>query len=287
VSAHTGRTGIKAMALTGFLPASYSDQRAFGPFKSAGVLMLISGRMFYLLPHDVRRIALALVDRDGFERLQEFRSTEVRAYDERRCVFVHIPKAAGISVATGLFGTPGGGHTHIGLYQLIFCRSEFKRYFKFAFVRNPWDRLFSAYEFLKAGGLNDIDRAWSQKHLGRFDSFENFVLNWVNERSILSEVHFIPQYKFVCAPFRRKLLVDFVGRYETLAHDFRILSRRINQREATIPHLNRTSGRERLDYREVYTPTMRRVVERVYRNDVELFEYSFDSAARDASVRAN
>lgn len=265
------------MALSSLLPASYADQRAFGPFKGAGTALLLAGRVFYVLPHDVRRTGVALFARDGFRRLQEFRNTEVRAYDEYGCIFVHIPKAAGISVAAGLFGTPGGGHTHIGLYQLIFARREFERYFKFAFVRNPWDRLFSAYEFLRGGGLNETDHTWSKTHLSRFVSFEDFVLNWVNDRNVLSEVHFVPQYRFVCAPFGRKMLVDFVGRYETLERDFAKVSAHINRTGATIPHLNKTSARERVDYREVYTADMRRVVERVYRADIELFEYSFDA----------
>lgn len=52
---------------------------------------------------------------------------------------------------------------------------KFERFFKFAFVRNPWDRLVFTYFFLKNGGVNEMDRRFAAEHLARYDGFAAFV----------------------------------------------------------------------------------------------------------------
>jgi hypothetical protein len=262
----------------------YRDERAFSPFSSAWRVALVPGRLFYLLPHDVRRNTIALTAPGRFRALQELRRGEsasqysLRPFDEYRCIFVHLPKVAGVSIAKSLFGGLGGSHSHIGLYQVVFSRHEFDSYFKFTFVRNPWDRLLSAYAFLRSGGMHESDRRWSRAHLAQFPTFKDFVLGWVNEENVLSYIHFVPQYRFVCAPFSRRLLVDFVGRYEYLERDFAHVQSRLGIDGVALAHHNKGPGPEkRGDFRDHYNATTRRIVERVYRTDLELFGYSFDS----------
>ena len=86
-------------------------------------------------------------------RIADLRGRGVyRGYpDEHRCVFIHIPKAAGTSLTKTLFAAPSR-HLQYTEYERANPK-KFKKYFKFTFVRNPYDRLFSAYSFLKKGGL--------------------------------------------------------------------------------------------------------------------------------------
>ena len=110
---------------------------------------LLRPRFLYLLPYDLRRNIYARLKRAKFDRLQQKRRTvfddgySYEPYDRYRCIFVHIPKAAGMSVCRSLFGNLAGGHATLADYQIIFARAEFERYFKFTFVRNPWDRFVS------------------------------------------------------------------------------------------------------------------------------------------------
>ena len=70
------------------------------------------------------------------------------------------------------------------------------------------------------------------------------------------------------------LLVNQVGKFETLIEDFKSIVSKI-QIQATLPHLNRVN---RPDYRQYYD---RRSIARVadcYRDDIETFEYEFDGA---------
>lgn len=208
----------------------------------------------------------------------------LRAYDQYRCIFVHITKTAGTAVATGLFGELPFHYTAL-TYRAIFGRRDFERYFKFAFVRNPWDRLLSAYKYLKKGGWDEHDKRWSAQHLGAYPDFESFVHGLSRDGRLPSHVHFKPQYEFVCDS-RGRIIVDYIGYFETLADDYRHVARRIGV-GTSLAHLN-DSGK--VDYRTQYTPAMKDIVGRLCARDVELFGYSFAGIAkrRDeaAGVRA-
>ena len=129
--------------------------------------LLLRPKILYALPYDLRRGLYARLKKTKFERLQQKRERlqddgyTYKPYDDYRCIFVHIPKAAGMSICRSLFGNLAGGHATLSDYQIIFPRLEFESYFKFTFVRNPWDRVFSAYNFLKKGGATEFDRQWA------------------------------------------------------------------------------------------------------------------------------
>ena len=67
--------------------------------------------------------------------------------DEHQVIFIHIPKAAGTSVARALFGA-ASRHVPYGEYERA-TPDKFRRYFKFSFVRNPWDRKVSLYHYVR------------------------------------------------------------------------------------------------------------------------------------------
>lgn len=188
--------------------------------------------------------------------------------DKHKCIFIHIPKAAGTSVTNALFG-PVSRHVPYFEYERANPR-KFAEYFKFTFVRNPWDRLLSAYIFLKKGGLNEMDRAWADANLARFETFEQFVLEWVTEENVWSWVHFKPQHHFICNK-QGRCMMDFVGHMETLADDFATVTARLGT-EAALPVLNKTRNE---GYPSHYSTQTREIVGRVYETDIELFDYRF------------
>jgi hypothetical protein len=200
------------------------------------------------------------------------------AFDYYRCIFVHIPKTAGISVSQALFGNYSGGHRDIRWYQGHYRPATFRRYFKFSFVRNPWDRLYSAYRFLQQGGFHEADATWFRENIGRFASFSEFVAGWLSEENVrYGSIHFRPQVDFL-RDREGRLGVDFLGRYESLARDFEVIKREIGS-NATLPHLNATPSRDH--HLDQYTRETAAVVERVYQADIEAFGYTFHDIWRD------
>lgn len=236
------------------------------------------------LSHNARRWLFAATRPKKFVKLQKKRRKNpeqdysFKPFDDYRCIFVHVPKTAGVSVSRELFGNLSGGHTSIATYEIVFSRRDFESYFKFAFVRNPWDRLYSAYRFLQSGGMSEGDRRWADQNLAGISNFTEFVTDHLRRKNIISSIHFIPQYRFLCRPGMKEVRVDFLGRYECLDRDFRTVKERIGFDPAGgLPHFNR-GGTKGGVYRTAYTPETRQIVADVYHEDVTLFGYAFESA---------
>ncbi len=192
--------------------------------------------------------------------------------DAHQCIFIHVPKAAGTSVALTLFGQKS---RHIPWFEYYRANPDkFRRYFKFSFVRNPWDRLVSTYFFLQRGGMNAQDAAWAAENLGSYPSFERFVLAWLNENTIHTWVHFRPQHYFICDD-SGKVMLDFVGRVENMREDFAIVAARLGCNHS----LEKVNVGSQQHYSHYYTDEARELVGRVYAKDISLFGYHFENVA--------
>ena len=81
--------------------------------------------IFYLFPYNARRALYATLRNENFKHMQDKRSivtntgNSYKPFDQNQCIFVHIPKAAGVSVCRSLFGNLAGEHTTIQIYQSI------------------------------------------------------------------------------------------------------------------------------------------------------------------------
>ena len=68
------------------------------------------------------------------------------------------------------------------------------------------------------------------------------------------------------------LLVDFIGRFETLPQDFKIISEKIAFAPTPLPHVNKSVRKQYTDY---YTSEMAETVRRRFQRDIEHFGYAF------------
>ena len=199
----------------------------------------------------------------------------IPAFDDKSLIFIHVPKAAGSSVSSALFGG-NTGHKPISRFY-AYDPMKTRNYFSFTFVRNPWDRLWSAYRYFNAvvGKTAHRDHRWATKMLVDKPDFESFVLalNKKNYRSNIKKYdHFRDQAAWVC--FDGNLKVDFVGRFESLSSDFSHICQSVG---IDVPQLKKVRVSSNSDnYKQQYSPRMVAIVEDVYKKDIELFGYSFD-----------
>ena len=197
----------------------------------------------------------------------------IKYIDQYKCIFVHIPKCAGISISQSLFGEVSKAHRSIQEYKSIYPAKDFSEYFKFTFVRNPWDRLVSSFIFLRNGGMNIWDKKWASLNLLDFKDFDSFVHGWLRRENITSWFHFIPQYQYIYLK-NGTIPLNFIGSYENLNDDFDYLCDRFSI-NVELLRLN-VSPLEGNDYRKYYTAETRRIVAEVYAEDIAMLGYSFD-----------
>lgn len=201
---------------------------------------------------------------------------------KHRCIYVHIPKTAGKSIKA-LFGVPEFGHDYdaekfhwieepydhhpIRKYE---GRDWLRQYLKFAVVRNPWDRLVSAFFYLNRGGSNQGDRAYRdlklEKYGGNFDAFVHDLPHFMTDK------FFRPALYWLEPSAGTGVLVDHVLRYENLVHELDVIAAPLGIPQPKLEILNAT---EHPHYRDCYSGRAREIVRELYAADIAKFQYQF------------
>lgn len=150
----------------------------------------------------------------------------------------------------------------IQLLQLI-PPASLEAAFKFAVVRNPWQRAVSSF--------------YSHNRSAEYKDFEDFCLRWFDNHDGTSHdelAHRRPQYDFVINLDGGNAM-DFILRYETLAHDYSELLKRLELPEIPLPHVHRKAGSKAKDYQPLYTPRAKQKVAQLFESDIDYFKYTF------------
>ena len=209
---------------------------------------------------------------------------------EHKCIFIHIPKCAGTSIKYFLFPDHhidwfepdyevihGYCHDrkifmqHATSKQLLetslVTRGQWNNYYKFTFVRNPWDRAVSGYRWL----MNDrkIQDSFAN-YLNKTGKFTK-VLNDIGAKNYRGE-HVIPQSDYFSEEGIDKL--DFVGRFENFSEDIQKVLKAIDCSEGFNTHSNKSE--RKIHYSKYYSNTLRDKVATIYQNDIEKFKYTFE-----------
>ncbi|MEH6608381.1 MAG: sulfotransferase family 2 domain-containing protein [Halioglobus sp.] len=234
---------------------------------------LFTQLLWRLMPATERRMLLSYApqfQQRHIERILKGRAVYPPCFDEHSALFIHVPKSAGRSVVRGLFDIKSVEHAPANWYQQL-DRDKFDRYFKFTFVRNPWDRAVSAYTYLAKGGsaASEDDQYWTQ-FINSFESFDDFVSRWMTAENIRRNALFTPQIDYLTDSFGR-VDIDFIGRFESLEQDFKTIAEKL-QVAASLPHLNQSRSQP---YSEFYTSRSRAIIEQLYARDIAEFDYKF------------
>ena len=182
--------------------------------------------------------------------------------DKHKFIFFHIPKTGGSSMTNHFSkygkqkGQPHNSH----------CDTN-REFFRFGFFRNPWDRFVSKYFYFKAYGKT---KAGNDLHSGqivnRYNSFQQFTLNFPNIYEEFKSPHWNPQVDWV------EDRIDFIGRFENLQEDFNIICDKIGIPKQQLPHKNKTKHKH---YTEYYDEETKQIVAKKYAKDIEYFGYEF------------
>lgn len=218
-----------------------------------------------------------------------------------KCVFVHIPKTAGSSIEKKLEHfdkLEAGVQDHrsikniepLPIYQIIknvidgnegysrkvflmyhlrqklnigssITSEQYEEYFKFTFVRNPWSRVFSWYR-------NVMKSEEKMARLGIKDEikFPDFVKYYSCQFELRPQTYWIKNNQGV-------IPLDFIGKFENLEEDFNLVCNKLNIQNPELPKLLIGNNKH---YTEYYDNNTISLVQKIYRQEIELFEYEYD-----------
>ena len=227
---------------------------------------------------------------------------------KHKCVFLHVPKTAGQSVErvflrlngltwenraplllkknVGIEGAPerlshltAPQYVDLGFMQ----QDEFDSFYKFAFVRNPWDRVYSMYKYL------------NYKPFMSFDQFVERLPIWQRKNPMF----FGNQVDYVS--IKGKNIANRLGRFETLQDDFNLVCQDLGLPLTELPHINKVQQPKRKklikevlqqpmlllyamsktsepmakNYMAAYSESSKSFVRAFYKADIETFNYTF------------
>lgn len=211
----------------------------------------------------------------------------------RRLVFVHIPKTGGSSIEQVLgirglgnagtndpvpemaFGKLDGVHLqHLTLVELTgrgLLDGPAANYFRFAIVRNPWDRMVSEFEYQRRRGV------LTEQGISNFEEFATAIADGHYD----DHVHFRPQMDFLVNE-SGSISVDRIGRFERLARDFRKICEAAQVDAPGLPLLKRTSHRHFASY---YNEHTQEIVAVRFAADIDRLGYRFNEKNLEQRVR--
>lgn len=149
--------------------------------------------------------------------------------------------------------------------NVYYARGYFKDYFKFGFVRNPWDRLVSCWcnKVVDSNYYN-----FDEETLQKMQNFENFV-EYVSSLDIENcEQHLRMQTSLIDLNN-----VDYIGRFETFHQDLCEVFERIGIKLTAVEKRNVSSKKQ--SYRNYYNDELREKVAQMYRKSIQIFSYKF------------
>ena len=188
------------------------------------------------------------------------------------CRLLQRPQLERVRTTSDNFWRTGtdGETSMLSTHDARMCRGT---HFSFSFVRNPFDRLVSAYnnKLLELDEIPGPMQAMGLVHSMPFGSFLDVVASTSDDKL---DIHLLPQSIILC--LERQVIPNFVGHLETMDQDWRSLQQQL--RREGLPELGalpEKNVRRVSDHRDVpdyfKDPGLVRIVTERYGDDIELF----------------
>jgi len=188
--------------------------------------------------------------------------------EQYQAIFFYVPKVASTSLIKAFTTIEYGEEMTLEDVPKLKRHdiSKYNNYYKFAIVRNPYDRLVSCYyDKILAGGID------FGENINSFNKFAEKICSIPDKRS---NMHFKSQCQFLCNR-KGNLLMDYVGKFENIEQEYSRICSVIGVQNP--PDLVKKNKSDKFNYRKkngderISLMAMKR-----YRKDCALFGYDED-----------
>ncbi len=209
---------------------------------------------------------------------------------ENKLIFIHIPKTAGSSINRFyfdakvldwrvpnyniLYGWCPKRRIHLQhatpaqlLETGLVSPQQWSSYFKFTFVRNPWDRAYSDYLWIMED--RKVQGSFKQ-YITKSGAFKK-VLSDKSDKSYRGD-HLLPQLTYLNTSGQSDF--DFVGRFEDFDNEISAINKALGVERSFDIHEKRSINKLE-HYSLFYNLRKRKLVEKYYTEDIEQLNYKF------------
>jgi len=188
------------------------------------------------------------------------------------CRLLKSPQDKGVRTTADSFWRTGtnGETSMLSNHDARMCRGT---HFSFSFVRNPFDRLVSAYnnKLIELDQIPGRMQAMGLEHSMPFGDFLSVVAATKDDEL---DIHLLPQSSILC--LKGQLIPNFVGHLETMGQDWALLQQLLRRERlpllGKLPAKNvRRNANDRDVPRYFEDPGLVRIVAERYGNDLECF----------------
>jgi hypothetical protein len=150
-------------------------------------------------------------------------------------------------------------HAHAIQVRKLVGKDVWDHYFKFCFVRNPFDRAISLYYW--------TSKNWQNKYQNTLPEINDYILS-------LPETTLSTWKRYTIG---NKVAMDLIGRYEKLDEDLAFIEQKIGIPHLIISHAKSSIRKDRRPYRDVINPAARAHIETACSLEIAAFGYEWDS----------
>ena len=154
--------------------------------------------------------------------------------------------------------------------QKMIGKKLWKEIFTFTFVRNPWDRMLSLYFFRKQIGDIPNDMQF-RKYIQALSNFQRKAKGSL----FRNRVYYLSASDYILGA-NEEILVNFVGKYENRNVDIKTIAHKFGYTNLGTLDINKSTHKNK-HYTEYYDHETHSIVHEIYRKDIELFGYKFES----------
>ena len=210
---------------------------------------------------------------------------------KHKCIFVHIQRCGGTSMEKAIVGydlwqSDERREKHILASQAKALYADYwDNYFKFSFVRNPWDRMVSMAKSYPGTWHVKLDKSQKPLKILEDDGFKGYKHRFGHPITIERDRRFykkddLTSPRHVKNAVYLNLLdedLDFIGRFENLKEDFAHVAKNIGLNSLDLPHVERKGHKAGgLHYSSYYSEQTKENVRELYAKDIDYFNYDFE-----------
>lgn len=199
--------------------------------------------------------------------------------EDKKLIYLEVPKVANCSIKASMLKNKFKDDYSVQRESLKYTvhnlDNKYDDYYKFTFVRNPFERIVSCYEskyHKDRQMLGNILTELEYDHylfgyIRRDRGFANFLCRIALIPDSYKDHHFKPQYSIVYDKNGRKR-VDYIGKYENLNQEYGKISRKYG-----LDRLDVYNKTDRKTYMEYYNRFTVYLAYFIYKKDIKFFEY--------------